>query len=415
MTRGLILLFGFVFALALLDPGRAHAASKKVLFVSLVGYTSDGARAFDEVELEAGPANATYVLLSGAGGQAVAALAADTYEQVWFYDLSTAPDAFPADYEAIRVWYESAPIKEVICDGRFLSSFWSGRYATEGRLLVQNYYRNLNARGGGIVIGTDHDSYSTQGANVLAAALGLGGFSGNFGGAFPLDAGHPLTTTPNVLASLSNDSSTGQAPFGVQPGGRVLHTIGYHTGNPLTPGISTTIDGGVLGITVDITTAAGPVCGAQLVLEVSVTTGSEFGPFSYAWSIDGAAIGTTNPLTVATSALTAGPHSVRVLVTGAGGRADEDLIDVVIADPVCTCGVGALDLCDEGGAVFVLPVVGPVGGQYVVCRIVPVGYGAPAATSTQFRCDDADADGVVDLYSAAAVASAFGAGFCGMP
>ncbi|HRE01962.1 MAG TPA: hypothetical protein PLV68_11735, partial [Ilumatobacteraceae bacterium] len=83
--------------------------------------------------------------------------------------------------------------KEVICDGRFLSSFWFGRSGSEGRLVTQNYYYNLMIRGGGILLATDHNDFANAGMNVLANLLGFGNFIGNFGGAFPLDAGHPLT------------------------------------------------------------------------------------------------------------------------------------------------------------------------------------------------------------------------------
>jgi len=416
VVRALVVALTGFGALALALPGVGHAAAKKVLFISLGGYTTDGVNAYNEVKLAAGEGNTTYVLLAAPGGQAAAALAADTYEQVWFYDLSTGTDAYTADYAAIKAWYDAAPLKEIICDGRFLSSFWHTRATTEGRALVENYYTNLDLRGGGIIIGTDDSDYSPRGANTLATTLGLNTFTGNFSSvSFPLDADHPLATTPNVLTSLSNDSSTGQAPFGVQPGGRTLRTVGYHSGNPLTPGISTTIDGGVLGITVEVTTTGGDICTPTLTLEAAITSGGEFSPFTYAWYADGVAIGTTNPLTVTTTDFTDGAHTFRVVATGAGSRADDDAVDVTFGAPICTCGAGALDLCDAGGAVFVLAVDGAAEARYVMCRLVPAGEGSPPATAAEFRCDDANQDGVADLFTAAEVTSYYGAGFCGMP
>jgi hypothetical protein len=121
----------FLLALSALASSapRADAAPKKVLFVTFDGgYNSDGFNAKSELETYVtslyGQGQVDYLVLSS-NGQVAAALAANTYEQIWTYDLSTGADDYPLDYAAIASWYSAAPLKEVICDGRFLSSFWA--------------------------------------------------------------------------------------------------------------------------------------------------------------------------------------------------------------------------------------------------------------------------------------------------
>lgn len=402
-----------------LSASRADAAPKKVLFVTFDGgYNADGFNAKAELDTYVtslyGQGQLDYVVLSS-NGQVATALSTNTYEQIWVYDLSTGADNYPLDFAAIVSWYAAAPIKEVICDGRFLSSFWGGRAPTEGRLLVQNYFYNLDARGGGLVLGTDHNDYANLGMNILADALGFGPFTGNFGGAFPLDAGHPLTTDPNVLTSLSNDSTTGQAPFGLQPGGRTLRTLGYHSGNTLTPGISTTIDGGVLGITVAISGTTTALCDGTRTFTASITSGGTFGPFTYQWRVNDAVAGTGDTFVFDASSAAPGTYTIKVIAQGAGQRADDDLVTITVGGAACGCGFDAEDLCDDGGAIFAIGLDGPLSGRYALCRVVPAGYGNPAASATEFRCEDADNDGVVDLVTADQLATQFGAGFCGLP
>lgn len=206
------------FCLLAFAPARAEAAARKALFVTISGpYNVNGDYAYSELKLYAESlhgAGVTEFVLLGTDGEVAALLAANSYEQIWIYDLSDGTDSYPTDITAIAAWYSQAPIKEIICDGRFLGSFYQGRQTTEGRKLTENYFKNLDIRGGGIILATDHNVYADGFTNPLAAALGLGPFSGNFGGSFPLDQGHPLTSDPNVLTSLANDTTTGQAPFG---------------------------------------------------------------------------------------------------------------------------------------------------------------------------------------------------------
>jgi len=339
MFRKIFAALAFALVAPALFVSQADAAEKRVLFVTITGgYNADGVNMFNVVKGIVGTDLATHVVLSSTGGQVVAALAADTYEQIWVYDLSTGADSYGSDYDAIVAWFTAGARKEAILDGRFLSSFWSGRYSTEGTKLSENYVHNLGLRNGGLVLATDHDSFANLGMNDLANRLGFGPFTGNFGGTFPLDADHPLSTVPNAITSLSNDSSTSQAPYGLQSNGRVLHTIGYHSGNETTPGISTTIDGGSLGIAVEIQGLDLTPCGGAIALSGVITQGEDRAPFEFQWFLDDVSVGEGADFSIATAELGQGTYELRVLATGAGGRAAEDLVTFTIS--ACGC-IGA--------------------------------------------------------------------------
>ncbi|HRE01963.1 MAG TPA: hypothetical protein PLV68_11740, partial [Ilumatobacteraceae bacterium] len=143
-----------------------------------------------------------------------------------------------------------------------------------------------------------------------------------------------------------------QAPFGLQPGGRTLRTIGYHSGNALNPGISTTIDGGVLGITVDITEEGGLVCEGSRTFNASITQGAEFGPFSYEWRVNNQVVGTGTSYTFDADLSGEGAFEVKVIAQGAGLRADDDLVNLTVGGDGCVrCGNENLDegeACDDG-------------------------------------------------------------------
>jgi hypothetical protein len=112
---------------AVLLPATAFAQQapidNHVLFVSLGGnYTTDGVHMHDAL-LTLDP-NADYVNLAGNTGAAAALIEANTYDQIWVYDLShNLPDDQTEDFEAIADWFLNDSGGEVICDGRYLSSF----------------------------------------------------------------------------------------------------------------------------------------------------------------------------------------------------------------------------------------------------------------------------------------------------
>jgi hypothetical protein len=417
-----VLLYLALALLAVTQTTASRAAAKKVLFVTIAGgYDNDGINMFNEVSTVAGPGQATHATLTGNGGQVVAALAADTYEQIWVYDLSTGTDNYPNDYDAIRDWYNGGNFpREIICDARWLSSFWSGRFSGEGRELTENYFTAFDdAVGGGLLLATDHNVFSARGVNDINTRIGLNAFTGNFAvQPFPLDTDHPLSNIPNELVSLANDSSTGQTPFGLQPGGRTLQTLGYHSGNTLSPGISTTISGGNLNFEVSLNGPSGALCASTNVYNATIVSPVDYGPYTYTWYLYPAGTAGPAPLdgvsgptfTLDTSGYDPGAYVLRVIAVGDNGRADEATFSIEIG--ACECGGGAADLClGEGtGAMFAIPVDGPTPGLYALCRLMP----GPTGGNDTFDCVT-DINGVIDLVDSSVLESYFGVGFCAAP
>jgi hypothetical protein len=321
----------FLFALA---ASSTAAAQDHVLFVDFGGSYSavDGVNMHAELLLL--DPNAVYVNIRSNPGGAAAAIAGDTFDQVWVYDLSTGADAYQADFAAIDTWWRASG-GEVIADGRFLSSFWNGRAQGEGRLVTQNYYTNLMNEGGGIVLATDHNTFSNAGINQLNALLGINPFIGNIGGSFPVDSANPLMSTPNVITGLFNDSSTGQAPFGLQPNGLILDAVGYHSGNTATPGISSTIDGSLnLVVTIDEPVDGSDVC-LQDQIPATVSATGNSGTVNYSWEsdVDGP-LGTGASITLDGATLTPGPHEIRVIGDDSVNIDDAD-IEILVRGPNC--------------------------------------------------------------------------------
>ena len=303
-----------------------------VLFVSLGGsYTTDGLHMHDAL-LTLDP-NADYVNLRGNTGAAAALLAANTYDQIWVYDLSSSNasvDSHTADFVAIAEWFLNESGGEVICDGRYLSSFWRGQWpgGTEWRHVTDNYYTNLAVEGGGVMLATDHNSFANHGINELNGLLGLGPFIGNFPTqAFPVDTTNPLMNTPHLITSLRNDSSTGQPPFGLQPGGLILDTVGFHSGDPQKPGISSTIDGSLnLAVSIDSPGNGDLYCPPDDAITLTASSEGVTGDITYTWSsnVDGE-LGTGETLELGPSELTPGPHDIRVIAQDNRNIDDADI------------------------------------------------------------------------------------------
>jgi len=53
-------------------------------------------------------------------GDVAAALSASVYEQIWVYDLGGGVNDYEADWQAIAAWFNEAPSRPIICDGRII-------------------------------------------------------------------------------------------------------------------------------------------------------------------------------------------------------------------------------------------------------------------------------------------------------
>ena len=193
---------------------------------SLVDFLTNGGHTVDYVDLNA----AVITDFSG-------------YNQVWVYDLVTGADNSAnqnANYANIANWYNNLTDKNLITDGRIISSapFWTGSGGFPGeQAWIQSYAAQLSLAGGGLVLGTDHDVYQS-GINTINSLIGINPFSGFFG-QFPtsqaqVDVLSPLyvpigpCVADITLACINDNSTTGFVPTGMQPNGQFLTPVAYH-------------------------------------------------------------------------------------------------------------------------------------------------------------------------------------------
>jgi len=283
-------------------------------------------------------ANVTYLLLD-APGKASAMLTSNDFDQVWVFDMSDIDEGYSADWAAIAQWFQSKPARGIICDGRMLSSYWKGHWETEGQLLSENYVSSLaRVENGGILLATDDNHWeygsSHDGINDINAQIGLNLFSGQFlCEQIPVDTNSPLMRYPNDMgASLFDDSTPCQVPYGLQPNGRMLYTVAWHSGNRYTPGISTTIDK-LEGFDIRVESpATGSTVTEGQTVAFSVSQSNGVPPITYTWvsDLDGA-FGTGSNLV--SSLLSTGKHAITVTGVDAIDQIDVDSVWLLVATP----------------------------------------------------------------------------------
>ncbi len=325
-------------------PVSVNTVEQSVLFVNVNGSANtDGWHLFQTL-LQAG-AHARWAHLSSAG-QVDAVLQSANFDQIWVYDLSSAADNFVADWQAIGDWFNADPSRAIIADGRILSSYWNGRYVSEGARLTENYYDNMKLAGGGLLLGTDHSNYH-NGINAINDHIGIDRFSGNLSAAtIPVDTGNPLMKLPNDLGGvLFGDSTVGQTPYDLQPNGRILCGAAWHGGNVNTPVISSTICN-VGDFRVEIVS---PTSGAQFSEGQQITftaiASNSTPPLTYAWSAKPAGDPAADPVPLGSEAtvvatLLPGSYLVTVLAQDVLYSVEDSILLTVQAIP----GTITLDL-----------------------------------------------------------------------
>ncbi|EXI80245.1 MAG: hypothetical protein AW10_01891 [Candidatus Accumulibacter appositus] len=218
-------------------PGTASATNVLFGFVGTATYVTDGQQLAGMIAALPG-FNVTQRTLNTAVYNDYA-----SFDQVWVYDLVTGSDnnAFQtANYQNIAAWYNGLSNKNLIVDGRIISSApsWTnaGGFPAEDAW-IQSYATALDGAGGGLLLGTDHNEYQ-DGINQINAAIGINNFSGFFG-TFPtsqavVDTLSPLyvpigpCTANPLLQCINDNSTTGFVPTGLQPNGQFLTPVAYH-------------------------------------------------------------------------------------------------------------------------------------------------------------------------------------------
>lgn len=166
-----------------------------------------------------------------------------SFDQVWVYDLSTGADNNAnqmANYQAIADWYNGRANQSLIVDGRIISSapFWTAAGGFNGETAwIQNYALKLEGKGGGMVLGTDHNDFQ-GGINEINARIDIDPFTGFFG-SFPISQALVDTLSPLYVPidtcrddptkqCINDNSTTGFAPAGLQANGQFLTPVAYH-------------------------------------------------------------------------------------------------------------------------------------------------------------------------------------------
>ena len=225
------LLHAVVVAACVMAPGPASAASILFARVGSTTYVADGQNLVN-FQTTAGH-TVSYVDLN-----TTVVTDFSPYSQVWVYDLVTGANNSAnqmANYQNIANWYNGLADKNLITDGRIISSagtLWGNEPAW-----IQNYAAQLEGAGGGMVLGTDHDAYQ-GGINTINALININPFTGFFfqppyeAVVDPLSplyvASLPACTSDPLQQCIDDSSSTGFVPTGLQPNGQFLTPVAYH-------------------------------------------------------------------------------------------------------------------------------------------------------------------------------------------
>ena len=90
-----------------------------------------------------------------------------SFDQIFVYDLYAATDRNAnqlANYSGIANWYNGLTDQNLILDGRIISSdvTWTNANGMSSEeAWIQNYATQLDLRGGGLMLGTDHNSFQS--------------------------------------------------------------------------------------------------------------------------------------------------------------------------------------------------------------------------------------------------------------
>lgn len=227
-------------------PGSVHAVEILFAFVENSGaYVDDGQELAAFIDGLAGY-NVTQRFLNTASYADYA-----DFDQIWVYDLAVGTNNNAnqaANYLGIANWFNARTQKNLITDGRIISSasFWTGSngMSSEGAW-IQNYASEMQSRGGGLVLGTDHADVNqptgqfVDGINQINDLIGINPFFGFFG-VYPTSQASVDPLSPLFLSSLDNcradatqkcindNSTTSFAPAGLQPNGLTLTPVAYH-------------------------------------------------------------------------------------------------------------------------------------------------------------------------------------------
>lgn len=170
-----------------------------------------------------------------------------SFDQIFVYDLYASTDKNAnqmANYGGISSWYNGLTDQNLILDGRIISSdvTWTNANGMSSEeAWIQNYATQLDLRGGGLMLGTDHNSFQS-GINEINIGIGVNEFTGFFG-SYPYSQAVVDTNSPLYVSGLdacradpttsciNDNSTTGFVATGLQANGQMLTPVAYHGSN----------------------------------------------------------------------------------------------------------------------------------------------------------------------------------------
>ena len=311
-----------------------------------------------------------------------------SFTQVWVIDFD-AHNERPSEtvqWQSIAQWFQSgypATRQHVILDGRVISSTSAPHLPTarQGAAQLQvfsNYFKNLRAHGGGLMLGTGYGGGwshpcggTTCGINTLMAGLQIYKFIDNFQGHVAYaDSSNPLMSVPldatqsavafgkqvvDVSGSTTLSSATAifdrivwdeflssQTALGLQANGMTFYTVAFHelagmnlnAGSGLRPAISSTFRS-LVNFQIAITQ---PVCGEcfavghALVIVVAVHIPSN-GPYT-GWTAAHLNAGSGSNLIASPTAFTVASNGLSATITTLPLYAGEHIFEVRVTDSI---------------------------------------------------------------------------------
>lgn len=171
----------------------------------------------------------------------------NSFDQVFVYDLYTGANTNAtqqSNYQGIANWYNNLTDKNLILDGRIISSdvTWTNANGMSSEeSWIQNYAQQLDLRGGGMMLGTDHNTFQS-GINSINSLIDVSLFSGFFG-TYPTSQAVVDVNSPLYVSGLdacradpftyciNDNSTTGFVATGLQANGQTLTPVAYHGDN----------------------------------------------------------------------------------------------------------------------------------------------------------------------------------------
>lgn len=153
------------------------------------------------------------------GGNIANALQSGNYSQVFLFDLTSSRYVNQADIDAIADFWSTR--QSLVLDSRSYGLINTApALKSVEQQLIRNVAAQLDANGGGLWIGTDHNPTWTQNANPVLSELGFNTVTGSF--SQPVNSFDPNSVlldniTPSDL--WAQGASVGQVSLGIQPNG----------------------------------------------------------------------------------------------------------------------------------------------------------------------------------------------------